>query len=93
MALSRFTNIWGWPSKIFSDCGTQIVEASDELRPVCNQLDEKEVLRASTAKSTEWVFGPAIGPWHHGALEELIKSARKPFIFMLQIVGFQHRNF
>ena len=39
MALVRFTSVRGWPSKIFSDPGSQLVGACNELRKVWIDLD------------------------------------------------------
>ena len=37
--LTRFASIRGWPEKVFSDCGTQLVAASKELKEVIREID------------------------------------------------------
>ena len=41
MVLRRFVSIRGYPSKLYSDFGTQLVAANKELQKVVKDLDSK----------------------------------------------------
>ena len=63
MVLRRFASIRGWPVKIFSDKGSQLVGASNELTTVITKIDwdTVEVQSQTTGQGTEWNFSPANG--------------------------------
>ena len=77
IAMQRFGHLRGWPQIIYSDPGSQLVGASNELRDIWESIDKDAVKRAGASTGTEWVFGPADSPWYQGAAESLIKSAKK----------------
>ena len=79
MALTRFASIRGWPEKIFSDPGTQLVGAEKELATAWKLLDKDTVYKMSVTKGTLWTFGPADSPWHQGAVETPVKAAKRCF--------------
>ena len=43
MVLRRFLSIRGYPSKIYSDNGSQLEAASDELNRMVKNLDQKSL--------------------------------------------------
>ena len=69
MALTRFTSIRGWPERIYSDPGSQLLSANKELTESAQRLGVNHGL--------QWVFGPADSPWHQGAVEALVKTAKR----------------
>ena len=75
----RYTSIRGWPTKIFSDKGSQLEGASNELSTIINNLDWDVIQKQcrSTGKGTEWKFSPADAPWYNGAVEALVKSTKR----------------
>ncbi len=79
MVLRRFASIRGWPSKFYSDKGTQLVGASNELNTTIQNLDWNDIEQKSltTGNGTEWNFSPASAPWYNGAVEVLVKSVKK----------------
>ena len=79
MVLRRFASIRGWPTKFFSDKGSQLVGASNELSTVIDNIAWNEIEdRSRTAgKGTEWNFSPADAPWYNGAVEALVKSTKR----------------
>ena len=40
-------------------------------------LDKNRIYKSSADKGLQWHFGPADSPWNQGAVESLIKSAKK----------------
>jgi len=80
-SLFRFTSVRGWPEKIFSDPGTQLVGAANELKAIWENVDKDKVNKVAVENGTEWHFGPADSPWHQGAVESLVKSAKRCFHF------------
>ena len=81
MVLSRFASIRGWPNKIYSDPGSQLVGAERELKEAWKKIDRKSSQRSSAQDGSTWVFGPAGSPWHQGAVESLIKAAKRAIHF------------
>jgi hypothetical protein len=77
LALQRFTSVRGWPRVIFSDPGSQLVGAEKDLVAMWQDMDKGTVYKASVEKGTQWIFGPADSPWHQGAVESLVKAAKR----------------
>ena len=75
--LRRFSSIRGWPSKIFSDKGTQLVGASNELTETVRNLNWQQIKEYCHKNSTEWSFSPGDAPWYNGAVEALVKCAKR----------------
>ena len=74
--LRRFSSIRGWPQKIYSDRGSQLVAASKELKDAVSGIHEKEIL-ALNDKGTDWIFSSPNAPWMNGATEALVKTAKR----------------
>ena len=79
MTLRRFASIRGWPTKIFSDPGSQLKGAANELSKIITDLDWDLIEEESRkgGKGTEWKFSPADAPWYNGAVESLVKSTKR----------------
>ena len=77
IALNRFVSIRGFPATIYSDPGSQLIGADNELKEAWSQLDKDTIMRKGTENGLSWVFGPADSPWHQGAVESLVKSAKR----------------
>ena len=79
MVLRRFASIRGWPTKFYSDKGTNLVGASNELNETIANLDWDSIEQQSltTSQGAEWNFSPASAPWYNGAVEALVKSMKK----------------
>jgi len=75
--LRRFASTRGWPQKIFSDEGTQLVGASRELRDLVSGLDWKHIREFGYEHNIEWKFSPADAPWYNGTAEALVKSTKR----------------
>ena len=75
--LRRFTSLRGWPCRFFSDQGTQLVGASNELKKTIARLDWKSIQELGHERGTEWSFSPASAPWYNGATESLVKCTKK----------------
>ena len=83
LALTRFTAIRGWPTTIYSDPGSQIVGAERELTEAWSKMDFAGVQKISSMNGTEWKFGAADSPWRQGAVEALVKTAKRGFKFSM----------
>ena len=81
MAVSRFASLRGWPEMIYSDPGSQLVGAERELKEAWQRIDRESLQRDSVQNGSTWVFGPADSPWHQGAVESLIKAAKRAIHF------------
>ena len=62
MALSWFASLRGWPEKIFSDPGTQLIGADKEISKCWKALDQNAIYKEGITKGTQWIFGPADSP-------------------------------
>lgn len=75
--LRRFTSIRGYPSEVWSDCGSQLVAAHKELREMIKGFDEDKLRQFGAHEGLKWHFSPPDAPWHNGCAESLIKSVKK----------------
>ena len=74
--MRRIVSIRGYPQKMYSDNGLQLVKASKELKVVLKGLDWKEICIFGAVNGLEWSFSPADAPWYNGCAEALIKSTK-----------------
>ena len=76
-ALRRFGCMRGWPQKIPSDNGTQLVGAASEWKRVLRELDWEQIQRFSNKHQIAWSFNPADAPWQNGSTEAMVKTVKK----------------
>ena len=74
--LRRFASVRGWPRRVYSHNGTQLVAASKELKDVVTGLDEATLQRYGVVHGTDWQFTPADAPWMNAITEALVKSVK-----------------
>jgi hypothetical protein len=84
LAFFRFTAVRGCPSVIYSDPGSQLVGASEELKKAWREVDREVLLQTGAEAGLKWIFGPAESPWHQGAVEALVKVAKKAITFSVR---------
>ena len=87
MALSRFVSLRGYPSKLYSDPGSQLVGADRELQEAWHNMEKSVIRKKGADNGMEWIFGPGDSPWHQGAVEALIKGVKRS----MQICVGNHR--
>lgn len=75
--MRRFTSIRGFPSDVWSDCGSQLVAADKELRDMIKGFDKEKLKEFGADKGLKWHFSPPDAQWHNGCAESLIKSVKK----------------
>ena len=73
MSFRRFTTIRGFSNKIYSDGGSQLVGASNELKTVFKTLDWERIKAFDVNKNLELIFSTGDSPWYNGCCEILIK--------------------
>ena len=76
-ALRRFGCLRGWPRKIHSDNGTQLVGADNEMQRVYKALDWEKIQTYGNKYQIEWSFNPADAPWQNGSTEALVKTMKR----------------
>ena len=81
MALSRFASIRGWPQYIYSDPGSQLIGAERELKEHWEKIDRSKLHKKGVENGLTWVFGSADSPWHQGAVESLVKAAKRAIAY------------
>lgn len=80
-ALSRFTSRRGLCSDLYSDCGTNLVGASNKLKKLTQDFFNQEdtqlsIKRFSAQYCTNFHFNPPAAPHQGGLWESAIKSAK-----------------
>ena len=78
--LRRFGCMRGWPKRIHSDNGTQLVGATKELSSVISNLSWNEVEKFGHKFGTNWSFCPPDAPWQNGSTEALVKSIKRALL-------------
>ena len=77
LVLRRFVSLRGYPCKLYSDPGSQLEAASNELKKIIKGLDVDKMLEFGIEKGMEWKFSPANGPWQNGCSEALVRSVKR----------------
>ena len=82
-AVRRFVSLRGYPSDIYSDCGSQLVKAEKEIR-------NHKIMQYGVEKGLTWHFSTPTAPWKNGCAESLIKSIKKALTVTIgnQILSF-----
>ena len=77
MVFRRFVSIHGYPKIMFSDRGSQLSCASEELKLIACDFDWDRVESYGFDKGLIWKFSPSDSPWWNGCCESLIRSVKK----------------
>ncbi|XP_076043709.1 uncharacterized protein LOC143026816 [Oratosquilla oratoria] len=73
----RFTARRGYPSKVWSDNGTNLVGARAELALSVRDLDRSLIVKETRRRDIERSFNPPSASHHGGVWERMIRSVRK----------------
>lgn len=76
LAIRRFIGRRGYPLEMFSDNGTNLRGADNELKKSLMELDQKKITRYLTDKAIKWNFIPPASPHMGGSWERLVKSVK-----------------
>lgn len=79
----RFAARRGYPTKVWSDNGTNLVGARQELRSCLRQLDRDKVIRCARRNEVEWIFNPPHASHQGGVWERMIRTLRKILVALL----------
>ena len=77
MVLRRIVSIQGYPSKLYSDNGPQLVAANEELKNVVQGWNQEELKEFGVMAGFKWDFASADAPWQNGVSEALVKSMKR----------------
>ena len=77
MVLRRFISIRGFPSKLYSDNGPQLVTANEELKRAVKGWNQKELKTFGMMEGFKWDFAPADAQWQNGVSEALVKLIKR----------------
>ena len=67
----------GYPSKLYSDPGTQLTAADKELKSLLEDLDWETLKNCGVEKGMEWNFMPADASRQNGCAEAMVKGVKK----------------
>ena len=77
MAIQRMTARRGQPSVFYSDNGTNIRGACEELKQAIAATDKEKLEAYGTKVGSKWSFIPPAAPHMGGAWESLVKSVKR----------------
>lgn len=77
MVFRRFVSLRGYPSKLYSDSGSQLTAANKELRTAVENLDQETLRDYGADHGLKWEFCAPDAPWNNGCSEALIKSVKR----------------
>ena len=78
MVQKRFVSIRGYPKKMRSDLGSQLVCADKEMKEILHNLDWRKIGNSGTEYGMEREFSKsADAPWENGLSESLVKLVKK----------------
>ena len=70
-------SLHGYPFKLFSDKGTQLVAANKELSNITKNWDWNKLKCPGVTEGFEWIFSSADTLWQNGVTEALIRSVKR----------------
>jgi hypothetical protein len=73
----------GLSMQIYSDNGTNLRGANEELKNAITDLDETKLKQTLTVKGIEWHFIPPSAPHTGGAWERMVRSIKQTFYVIL----------
>ncbi|CAL8128513.1 unnamed protein product [Orchesella dallaii] len=76
MAIMRMSCTRGWPQKLYSDNGTNLRGANNELKKALRSLDQSRLTAELSLKKVEWHFIPPSSPHFGGAWERMVRSVK-----------------
>ncbi|XP_053392355.1 uncharacterized protein LOC128555028 [Mercenaria mercenaria] len=83
-AFYRISSRRGLPEKVYSDNGTNFIEAYKELLELYNQMDKQKIIEKGNSHRVKWHFNPPQAP-HFGKLHEsMVKSAKRAIYAVLK---------
>uniref|UniRef100_A0A2H1VMV3 SFRICE_041469 n=1 Tax=Spodoptera frugiperda TaxID=7108 RepID=A0A2H1VMV3_SPOFR len=84
MALRRMAARRGWPQHMFSDNGTNLRGATNEIKKSISDLDEETLKGEAVKYGTTWTFSPPASPHWGGAWERLIRCVKNSLKVVLK---------
>ena len=77
MVLRRFVSLRGYPRKMISDAGTQLVAAGKELKAIVHSWEWDNIKKFGKQEGMDWeTTKSADAPWENWCSEALIKSTK-----------------
>ena len=77
MVLRRFVSIRGYPSKLYSDNGSQLVAANEKLKNMVLGSSPEELKEFGVMEGFKWDFAPADASWQNGASEAVKRAVKR----------------
>jgi transposase InsO family protein len=75
--IRRFTCVRGCPGKIYSDQGSQLIAAANDIAELVEHWDWVPIHEWSASRKIEWIVTPAGGQHQNGLSESLIKVTKR----------------
>ena len=77
IVLRIFMSLRGYPSKLRSNTGSQLVAANKELKAVIKGTDKNKLKEFGAENGFDWDLSSPDAPWQNGCSEALVKSLKK----------------
>ncbi|CAB4046351.1 Hypothetical predicted protein, partial [Paramuricea clavata] len=58
-----------------------LIGAERELKEAWDKIDRSELHKSGLQNGLTWKFGSADSPWYQGAVESLVKAAKRAIVF------------
>ena len=79
----RFIARRGCPTKIFSDNGTNLVSACNELSRCLRNLNRGSIISSARSRGMDWKFNPPLASRQSGVWERMIRTVRRVLCTLL----------
>ena len=76
-AFADFASFRGYPDQVYTDRGTQLSRASENIAEKSENWDWKKIESATAHKKTQWRFCPAASPWRNGMAQSRVKAFKE----------------
>lgn len=81
----RFIARRGYPLKLWSENGTNLVGAYTELSKSIRQLDRNKIVQVARRHNVDWTFNPPFASHQGGIWERMIRTVRKILLAIVNV--------
>ena len=76
-AFSNFASVRGYPSQVYTDKGSQLTRASENIAEQTENWNWTKIEEATSQHRTTWRFAPAASQWRNGMSESRVKAFKE----------------
>ena len=76
-AFANFASVRGYPSQVYTDKGSQLTRASENVTENSENWNWQQIEQATAQNRTSWRFAPAASQWRNGMSESRVKAFKE----------------